>query len=475
MWMDECGVKVELISRNSPEYLKLARLLFTYRHLNAEKLEDMPATDLYEHHAQLLPGTRPWDATKKGRKTYSQDKKWWLSQIVQEGIKDHTEPTRENSSGSTISQKKYAYIFSEHRGKLMTDHKPLVHFLGSLYVEGIYARWAAELILLNFDIVHIPGSRNQIADALSRTIFFDPECEVDDDLNSLRYIDQEGKEPKWIWKDGVGGYAEFLARQRLRELEEAEINIVSNIKNLTGLGKTLSSENSINARLNFAGYECCSIDQIINSNLIAASQVDEPVWNMDLSGICGKNIGFIYSTSAVKSTDHKTLVTRYTSDPWWSEIYLYIKYQIHKKEIGVNLKFIFHRCTKFFIEEDIIFYRPNKQVELKRCVLQEEVAMLLWNVHDESGHWSTDQTIKQLRGNCWPTLAKDFIDTEDDALFAQLNFITSRHQARQIVIDRDDYRRTIQKDLHDTGVWGQTLVPGELVMLHDEKEAKKKL
>ncbi|RKF72079.1 hypothetical protein GcM3_099015 [Golovinomyces cichoracearum] len=65
MWMDECGVKVELISRSSPEYLKLARLLFTYRYLNAEKLEDMPATDLYEHHAQLLSGTRPWDATKK--------------------------------------------------------------------------------------------------------------------------------------------------------------------------------------------------------------------------------------------------------------------------------------------------------------------------------------------------------------------------------------------------------------------------
>ncbi|RKF62250.1 hypothetical protein GcM3_149003 [Golovinomyces cichoracearum] len=87
MRMDECGVKVELISRSSPEYLKLARLLFTYRNLNAEKLEDMPTTDLYENHAQLLPGTRPWDATKKGRKRYSQDKKWWLSHIVQEEIK----------------------------------------------------------------------------------------------------------------------------------------------------------------------------------------------------------------------------------------------------------------------------------------------------------------------------------------------------------------------------------------------------
>ncbi|RKF61599.1 hypothetical protein OnM2_040069 [Erysiphe neolycopersici] len=46
----------------------------------------MLATDLYEHNAQLIPGTRPWDAIKKGKKRYSPDKKWWLSHIVQEGI-----------------------------------------------------------------------------------------------------------------------------------------------------------------------------------------------------------------------------------------------------------------------------------------------------------------------------------------------------------------------------------------------------
>lgn len=72
--------------------------------------------------------------------------------------------------------KNYSYMLSTYRGKLMTDHKPLTTFLESLYVEAIYARWAVELTLLNFDTLHIPGSRNQIADALSWTIFLDLVC-----------------------------------------------------------------------------------------------------------------------------------------------------------------------------------------------------------------------------------------------------------------------------------------------------------
>ncbi|RKF74654.1 hypothetical protein GcM1_238071 [Golovinomyces cichoracearum] len=73
-WMNTYGIKIELLSRGSSEYLKLARLLFPYKHLNAEKLEDIPATDLYQHQARLVPGIRPWDATKKGKKRYSPDK-----------------------------------------------------------------------------------------------------------------------------------------------------------------------------------------------------------------------------------------------------------------------------------------------------------------------------------------------------------------------------------------------------------------
>lgn len=48
--------------------------------------------------------------------------------------------------------KKYSYMFAGKRGKVMTDHKPLTKFLESPYVEGIYARWDADLLVLNLDI-----------------------------------------------------------------------------------------------------------------------------------------------------------------------------------------------------------------------------------------------------------------------------------------------------------------------------------
>ncbi|RKF66044.1 hypothetical protein GcM3_113029, partial [Golovinomyces cichoracearum] len=72
-------------------------------------------------------------------------------------------------------------------------------------------------------------------------------------------------------------------------------------------------------------------------------------------------------------------------------------------------------------------------------------------------------SINKLEIQPFLQLNPQFIDIEDDTLFAQLNFIANRHQVRQIVIDRDDYRRTVQKDRHDTGVRGKTLVPGDLV------------
>lgn len=73
-----------------------------------------------------------------------------------------------------------------------------------------------ELSSLNVTIVHIPGTRNKVADALSRTIFPDPDCRSDGLIDSLGEMDTSGGNPQWIWKDGIGGYEELL---RLRETE----------------------------------------------------------------------------------------------------------------------------------------------------------------------------------------------------------------------------------------------------------------
>ena len=90
-----------------------------------------------------------------------------------------------------------------------TDHKPLVHFLTSDLHEGIYGHWADKLRRLNINIVYIPGHRNKIADALSRTIF-DSNCSDSTAVHQLqKELTDQG--PQWIWKDGKGGFEEFIA------------------------------------------------------------------------------------------------------------------------------------------------------------------------------------------------------------------------------------------------------------------------
>ncbi|KAI0994847.1 hypothetical protein K3495_g13336 [Podosphaera aphanis] len=744
--MGSSCIKVELLPRASPKYLKLAQLLFTYKHLNAEKLEDMPASDLYVHNAQLVPGTRPWDATKKGRKRYSQDKKWWLSHIVKEGIKcnmyeytraangrfsernaaavlvdkdkenpqwgnerrvtfnyryveevlpairmplmaeiheflghpeikffcqwdfkhaywtielhedcrhlfafvlddlpqlqptrlpqgsgcatfamtealriafgpipalpnrqqmpdgsdgsfpsllqsdspgqrarltfymddlfsgftdfdeayewmrDHLFPRIERSmfrlsfkkmylfmesiialgvqhfaggksepkparvdkirnwpvpknqkevrsflaavgitkswvknfsemsrplsrlcgkvawqwtateqisfellkdacasstekwgldpskpvvlytearkfaigcvvvqiheiDGSSRSYgtykrellgiftfaKKYSYMFSTHRGKLMMDHKPLTNFLGSLYVEGIYARWAAELILLNFDILHIPGSRNQIADALSRTVFLSPDCEGEKNLVDAGFMNEEGGQLRWIWKDGVGGYAEFLSKQRARKIEE--MTGIMAYGNFCSSGDEASRSGLCSSKVAESAWDGPPpIDEIVIGNLIAAFRTKDSAECVNLAERVKENEVVAPHSFKIDEMDSHSEARKYEQDPWWSDIFLYLKHRTHKSDSLPNLGIFFRRCHQHFIKGEVLFYKPNKHSDPKRCVCQSEVAALLWNVHDESGHWSAEKTLKQLRDYYWSTRAKDVRD-----------------------------------------------------------------
>ena len=58
-------------------------------------------------------------------------------------------------------------------------------------------------------VVHIPRSRNTVADGLSRTIFPDTDCTT---TPVVEHMAQELREkgPDWVWKDGKGGYEAFL-------------------------------------------------------------------------------------------------------------------------------------------------------------------------------------------------------------------------------------------------------------------------
>ncbi|SLM37975.1 Ribonuclease H-like domain [Lasallia pustulata] len=117
---------------------------------------------------------------------------------------------------------KFQYLLRnpERPGIIHTDHKPLIHFLKSSLHDGIYGHWAARLRELHVKIVHIKGTRNVIADGLSRTIFFKEDCEEDDTVRMAReHIQRDGAQ--WIWKDGKDGFESFL--KKLADGEKAEV------------------------------------------------------------------------------------------------------------------------------------------------------------------------------------------------------------------------------------------------------------
>jgi hypothetical protein len=78
---------------------------------------------------------------------------------------------------STIDQESFAIFFAlkswktllqGHKFIVETDHKNIVHIMGS--TEGRLARWRLQLQELDFSVHHIPGKENTIADALSRCL-----------------------------------------------------------------------------------------------------------------------------------------------------------------------------------------------------------------------------------------------------------------------------------------------------------------
>jgi hypothetical protein len=127
---------------------------------------------------------------------------------------------------------KYDYLYKHpyNPAVVHTDYKPLTHFLSSDLHEGIYGHWADQLRRLNITIKYIPGHRNKVADGLSRTLFRDPECSEDSVTQNMQAeLAQKGF--RWIWKDGKGGFNEFLAlldrSQRSEVLEHGTIGHAS--------------------------------------------------------------------------------------------------------------------------------------------------------------------------------------------------------------------------------------------------------
>lgn len=68
---------------------------------------------------------------------------------------------------------KFSHWLKGHRFTAWTDNNPLTHILTKPRLDACEQRWVAKLAAFEFDIKYVPGSKNTIADTLSRQPFVD--------------------------------------------------------------------------------------------------------------------------------------------------------------------------------------------------------------------------------------------------------------------------------------------------------------
>ena len=226
-----------------------------------------------------------------------------------------------------------------------TDHKPLVQFLKSDSHEGIYGHWADKLRRLNLEIQYIPGRRNRVADGLSRTLFLAEDCTADSNvIEAWRAISKEG--PKWVWKDGKGGYQAFL--DSLNDSDRTEV--IS--------GGTLHGEN------------------VFSQSLSVGATVDP---NRD------------------------SWEKAYLASEWFADIY-----RAHTTDQPFSLPGIFSKAMNFRVDPHTKVLWKHHQDLFLPCVPESKVLGILKQAHDESGHWAKQGTIAKLRGTVyWPSQSTD--------------------------------------------------------------------
>lgn len=212
--------------------------------------------------------------------------------------------------------RKYHYHFQhQEKSTFFTDHKPLVYFLKSTRTDGIYARWAQELRELNIEIVHIPGKRNRVSDALSRTVFPDDFGQDDEVLYSCGdMVSVDGGTPTWVWKDGKGGYEELL---RLRKISE----------------------------------EDAAVAEAKSAQLILAAEDADPTIAhlMDIA----YNIEFDVKNATYSTSD------------WYSDIYNFITRQVYPPSVISKLDKarFFRKCCQYKMHGDVLFFCVGGGVE----------------------------------------------------------------------------------------------------------------
>ena len=208
---------------------------------------------------------------------------------------------------------------------------------------------------LGVEIQWISGKRNEGADALSRTVFPDPNIKTPQIEEFGEFIDRDNADPIWVWKDGKGGYEELLRKvsipMRNAMLEDIFLND--------------SKEESL----------------VIEENKLASNMSE-----------VGEN----------KPQE------KYCRSEWYREIVEYLALGTFPRECMtvVQRAALVRKSRYYFISETGDLHYELRGLQ-KRCVVKEEAAKVLKMAHDQGGHFSQVITLRKLRAVYWPRMAID--------------------------------------------------------------------
>jgi hypothetical protein len=238
----------------------------------------------------------------------------------------------------------YAYLCKHpfNTSIIHPDHRPLVHFLKSDLHEGIYDHWADLLRRLNIDIHYIPGHRNKVADGLSRTLF---QTDLKDHAVDAcaRALKEQG--PRWIWRDGKGGFEEFL--KTLDPATKAEV--------------------------------------------------------VDYGTIGGVNV---FKVGAMVNDAQASWSAAYLASDWFRDIYrLHTIDNVDPASVAPQAA---TKALLYRVDPSTEILGKHYRSTWLPCIPESKILSVLQMVHDQAGHWAKAGTLAKLRGFAyWPQQSQD--------------------------------------------------------------------
>jgi len=109
--------------------------------------------------------------------------------------------------------------------KIWTDHKNLKYFIKVQKLNKRQARWALYLSRFNFTLKHIPGSKMEKADSLSKRL--DQEVEIEKDNEDEKLVKPEWLEVKKIEKvEVIVERVDLLEKVKQSKVKDDEVTKV---------------------------------------------------------------------------------------------------------------------------------------------------------------------------------------------------------------------------------------------------------